>query len=103
MTKMKHQIKARSELGWNKTKWSIARDMQPRDIEIVQARVIALKEQVWPTAPVILSTRRLSLKPSRPPCSEALLSHVLVEMLSYKVIMLRCRARLVVSRRSQSL
>ena len=46
MSRMKHQMKLRSDLKWAEMKWSVAKDLQPSDIEIVQARVLALRPEV---------------------------------------------------------
>ena len=43
---MKSQMKLRSDLGWKQMKWSIAKELQPKDVEIVQARVLAIQPDV---------------------------------------------------------
>ena len=46
MSRLKSQMKKRSDLDWKEVKWSTVRELRPSDIEIVQARVISVQPEV---------------------------------------------------------
>lgn len=46
MTNVKRQLKVREDGGWKRIEWSLAAQPAPRDLEVLQARLLAMDPKV---------------------------------------------------------